>query len=131
MVLVASLDTSHHPTLPRCVDPLDGTTNFSHQYPAFAVSVGVMRGSQPVAGAVVEFAGGPGTWVMRSYAASLGGGATLNGRPIHTSSVDKINESLLVGGSVEGGLMKAGAGGGRRGVREAVQRDEDGAGHGG
>lgn len=42
----------------RCVDPLDGTTNFAHSYPSFAVSVGVVRGSTPVAGCVVEFAGG-------------------------------------------------------------------------
>ncbi|GAX77080.1 hypothetical protein CEUSTIGMA_g4526.t1 [Chlamydomonas eustigma] len=81
-----------------CVDPLDGTTNFAHQYPAFAVSVGVMKGLTPVAGCVVEFAGGPGTWVTRTYTASLGGGAMLNGRTIKTSSVTDIEQSLLVTG---------------------------------
>ena len=61
------------------------------------MSVGVLRKSTPVAGVVIEFAGGPGSWVTRTYAACLGGGATMNGLPIRTSEVAKINESLLVG----------------------------------
>ncbi len=32
-----------------CVDPLDGTTNFAHGYPSFAVSVAVLRHVTPVA----------------------------------------------------------------------------------
>ena len=32
-----------------CVDPLDGTTNFAHGYPSFAVSVAVLRHTTPVA----------------------------------------------------------------------------------
>ena len=38
-------------------DPIDGTTNFTHSYPPFAVSVGVLEKGIPVAAAVVEFAG--------------------------------------------------------------------------
>jgi len=57
-----------------------------------------MKGSIPVAGVVIEFAGGPGTWTTRTYAASLGGGATLNGSPIVSSSVAEISQSLLVTG---------------------------------
>ena len=38
-------------------DPIDGTTNFTHSYPPFAVSVGVLENGVPVAAAVVEFAG--------------------------------------------------------------------------
>src|SRR5271155_2194340 len=34
------------------VDPLDGTTNFAHGYPCFAVSIGLAEDGQPVAGAV-------------------------------------------------------------------------------
>ena len=41
-----------------CIDPLDGTTNFAHGYPSFATSVGVLHNGVPVAGCVVEFAGG-------------------------------------------------------------------------
>lgn len=41
-----------------CIDPLDGTTNFAHAYPSFAVSIGVLRNAVPVAACVVEFTGG-------------------------------------------------------------------------
>ncbi|XP_057749262.1 phosphatase IMPL1, chloroplastic isoform X2 [Arachis stenosperma] len=37
-----------------CIDPLDGTTNFAHGYPSFAVSVGVLYRGRPAAAAVVE-----------------------------------------------------------------------------
>lgn len=80
------------------VDPLDGTTNFAHRYPSFAVSVGVMEKDRPVAGCVVEFAGGQGSWVTRTYCAYKGGGATLNGQSINASKIDKVNKSLLVTG---------------------------------
>lgn len=81
-----------------CVDPLDGTTNFAHSYPAFAVSVGVVRGAMPVAGCVVEFAGGPHAWVTRTFAAHKGGGATCNGKRLHVSEVNDVRRSLLVTG---------------------------------
>jgi fructose-1,6-bisphosphatase/inositol monophosphatase family enzyme len=32
----------------RCVDPVDGTCNFAHNYPSFCVSVGVLRHALPV-----------------------------------------------------------------------------------
>lgn len=41
-----------------CVDPIDGTTNFAHSYPAFAVSIAVLLRGTPVAACIVEFAGG-------------------------------------------------------------------------
>ena len=34
------------------VDPLDGTTNFAHGYPCFAVSIGLVEDGEPVAGVV-------------------------------------------------------------------------------
>src|SRR5215470_7857306 len=34
------------------VDPLDGTTNFAHGYPCFAVSIGLLEAGQPLVGAV-------------------------------------------------------------------------------
>eukprot|EP00955_Chlamydomonas_euryale_P080861 363488-Chlamydomonas_euryale.AAC.15 len=75
---------------------------YPHTYPphaaclAAAVSVGVMRGPDPVAGCVVEFAGGPGTWVTRTYLGAPGRGATVNGAPIHVSGIDAVNRALLV-----------------------------------
>ena len=81
-----------------CVDPLDGTTNFAHGYPSFAVSVGVLRHAVPVAGVVIEFVGGPGAWATKTYAASRNGGATLNGKPIAASRTSDVTRSLLVTG---------------------------------
>jgi myo-inositol-1(or 4)-monophosphatase len=49
-----------------CIDPLDGTTNFAHGYPSFAVSVGVLRNAKPVAGCVVEFTGGEHSYLSSS-----------------------------------------------------------------
>ncbi|KAG2688079.1 hypothetical protein I3760_09G077200 [Carya illinoinensis] len=37
-----------------CIDPLDGTTNFAHGYPSFAVSIGVLFRGKPATAAVVE-----------------------------------------------------------------------------
>mmetsp|Transcript_2632 Transcript_2632/g.7831 ORF Transcript_2632/g.7831 Transcript_2632/m.7831 type:complete len:333 (-) Transcript_2632:1876-2874(-) len=81
-----------------CIDPLDGTTNFTHGYPSFATSVGVLHNSQPAAACIVEFAGGPGSWVARTYTATKGGGAFFNGQRLETSSTSAINQSLLVTG---------------------------------
>ena len=41
-----------------CIDPVDGTTNFAHNFPSFAVSVGCLHRGHAVAGSVVEFTGG-------------------------------------------------------------------------
>ncbi|CAM6071794.1 unnamed protein product [Sphagnum tenellum] len=81
-----------------CIDPLDGTTNFAHGYPSFAVSVAVLHRGRPVAASVVEFAGGPFAWVTRTFTASAGGGAFCNGHRIHVSSTDQVERSLLVTG---------------------------------
>lgn len=81
-----------------CVDPLDGTTNFAHGYPSFAVSVACLHRAIPVAATVIEFAGGPGTWVQREYSAKRNGGATLNGESIRVSNTHELQNSLVVTG---------------------------------
>ncbi|CAM8894956.1 unnamed protein product [Rhodiola kirilowii] len=81
-----------------CIDPLDGTTNFAHGYPSFAVSVGVLYRGKPAAASVVEFVGGPMCWNTRLFSASSGGGAFCNGRKIHVSQTDQVERSLLVTG---------------------------------
>ncbi|XP_052191162.1 phosphatase IMPL1, chloroplastic [Diospyros lotus] len=81
-----------------CIDPLDGTTNFAHGYPSFAVSVGVLFRGKPAAAAVVEFVGGPYCWNTRMFSAAAGKGAFCNGQKIHVSDTDKIEQSLLVTG---------------------------------
>ncbi|KAL9239425.1 hypothetical protein vseg_013749 [Gypsophila vaccaria] len=81
-----------------CIDPLDGTTNFAHGYPSFAVSVGVLYRGRPVAAAVVEFVGGAMCWNTRTFTATAGGGAFCNGQPIQVSANDLVERSLLVTG---------------------------------
>ncbi|ESW10451.2 hypothetical protein PHAVU_009G205700 [Phaseolus vulgaris] len=81
-----------------CIDPLDGTTNFAHGYPSFAVSVGVLYQGNPAAAAVVEFVGGPMCWNTRLFSATAGGGAFCNGQRIQVSATNKVEQSLLVTG---------------------------------
>ena len=74
------------------VDPLDGTTNFAHNYPFFCVSVGVEHAGDLIAGAVYD----PVRDEM--FAAARGLGATLDGKPIHVSAIARIEDALLVTG---------------------------------
>jgi myo-inositol-1(or 4)-monophosphatase len=74
------------------IDPLDGTTNFAHNYPFFAVSVGVEIDGRMVAGAVHD------PVRDETFAAALGAGATRNGAPIHVSRIARVGDALLVTG---------------------------------
>jgi len=74
------------------VDPLDGTTNFAHGYPVFAVSLGLLQRGEPLIGAIYN----PVTGEM--FTANRGCGAFRNGRPIHVSAIDKLAHSLLATG---------------------------------
>jgi len=74
------------------VDPLDGTTNFAHNYPFFAVSIAAEVDGVLTAGAVYD----PVREEM--FAAARDKGATLNGEPIHVSDIDRIEDALLVTG---------------------------------
>ena len=80
------------------VDPVDGTTNFAHGYPAFACSVAVTVRGMPIAGCVIEFAGGPRAWSRRTYSAALGQGSECNGTPLHPSKATELRRSLLATG---------------------------------
>ena len=71
------------------VDPLDGTTNFVHGFPIYAVSIGLLEDDEPVAGVIYH----PPTNEM--FSAARGCGAYLNGKPIHVSSVARLADSLL------------------------------------
>eukprot|EP00199_Chlamydomonas_sp_CCMP681_P002880 CAMPEP_0119115158 /NCGR_PEP_ID=MMETSP1180-20130426/49977_1 /TAXON_ID=3052 ORGANISM="Chlamydomonas cf sp, Strain CCMP681" /NCGR_SAMPLE_ID=MMETSP1180 /ASSEMBLY_ACC=CAM_ASM_000741 /LENGTH=307 /DNA_ID=CAMNT_0007104003 /DNA_START=153 /DNA_END=1076 /DNA_ORIENTATION=- len=80
------------------VDPIDGTTNFVHSYAPFAVSVGVLHHSEPVAGCIIEFVGGKHAWATRTFTANKGGGAFCQGQPISVSNQTLLPRSLLVTG---------------------------------
>lgn len=74
------------------IDPLDGTTNYAHGYPNFAVSIGLERAGEVILGVVYD--------PMRDelFAAEKGRGASLNGRAIRVSKADALIRSLLATG---------------------------------
>ncbi len=74
------------------VDPLDGTTNFAHGYPVFAVSLGLFRRGEPLVAAIYN----PVSKEM--FTAIRGQGAHRNGASIHVSAVGKLSQSLLATG---------------------------------
>jgi myo-inositol-1(or 4)-monophosphatase len=71
------------------VDPLDGTTNFLHGFPAYSVSIGAMSEGVVVAGVVLNIPYGD------LYTATLGGGAFRDGEAIRVSSVSQPNRALV------------------------------------
>jgi len=71
------------------VDPLDGTTNFLHGHPAYASSVGVVVGDEPLAGAVVAAATRERWWAARGL------GSFRNGDRIRVSRTDRLQHALV------------------------------------
>lgn len=74
------------------VDPLDGTTNFAHGFPVFNVTLALERSGELIAGVVFD------PTRNEMFAAEAGAGATLNGRPIRTSPVARLEDSLVATG---------------------------------
>lgn len=74
------------------VDPLDGTMNYAHGVPMFAVSIAVIRGDETRMGLVVD--------PVRDewFFAERGKGAFLNDRPIGVSTRDRADQALLATG---------------------------------
>ena len=71
------------------IDPLDGTTNFVHGFPFFAVSIALEMQGQTVLGVVYN------PFMGEYFEAARGAGAYLNKKPITVSEVDSLGESLL------------------------------------
>jgi myo-inositol-1(or 4)-monophosphatase len=71
------------------VDPLDGTTNFAHGYPCFAVSIGLLEDGKPLVGVVFNPVSD------ELFSAARGEGAFLNQKPIHVSDIKKLATSLV------------------------------------
>lgn len=74
------------------VDPLDGTTNFVHGLPFFAVAIGLAYRSVPVVGVVHA------PVLQQTYSAALGLGATCNGTPLRVSPTTELADALLATG---------------------------------
>jgi len=73
-------------------DPLDGTTNFVHGHPFFAVSIGAMQNNVPIAGAVVA------PVLNLTWLGFQGGPATRNGEVCSVSQTAAVQEALLATG---------------------------------
>lgn len=74
------------------VDPLDGTVNFVNRIPQVAVSVALWSEARPIVGVVIDVTR------REEFVAAQGGGATINGRPLHVSGTDRLEDSILVTG---------------------------------
>src|SRR5215467_13815888 len=79
--IVAEEGGGHQTASEYCwyVDPLDGTTNFAHGFPAFNVTLGLTRAGEMAAGVVYD------PIRQEMFTAERGGGAYLNNRRIHVS----------------------------------------------
>ncbi|TDB67971.1 inositol monophosphatase family protein [Arundinibacter roseus] len=74
------------------IDPLDGTANFVHGLPVYCVSVGLVRGTEPLLGVIHE----PNRNEL--FYGWQNGGAWCNGEQLHVSKARQLGESLLATG---------------------------------
>jgi myo-inositol-1(or 4)-monophosphatase len=72
------------------VDPLDGTTNYVHQVPQYAVSVALEHEGELVVGTVFDPVSG------ECFTAEAGKGAFLNGKRLQVSNVENLAQALVV-----------------------------------
>jgi len=74
------------------IDPLDGTINFVHEVPFFAVSIALQLQGETMLGVVYN------PCTQELFEASKGSGAFLNRKPITVSKTDKLIDSLVATG---------------------------------
>ncbi|MEM1117207.1 MAG: inositol monophosphatase family protein [Bacteroidota bacterium] len=74
------------------VDPLDGTTNFTHGIPPYAVSIGLREAGAGVVGVVLDVASG------ELFSAARGAGLTVDGEAARVSATDRLDDALLATG---------------------------------
>lgn len=74
------------------IDPIDGTTNFAHGVPPYAVSLGLQEGDRMVVGVVYDVAGD------ELFTAVAGEGLYVNGVPARVSRQEHLREALLTTG---------------------------------
>jgi myo-inositol-1(or 4)-monophosphatase len=74
------------------IDPLDGTTNYAHQYPVFCVSIALQRDGEVIVGAICN------PMLEELFVVEKGKGAFLNGRRLCVSATADLSRSLLATG---------------------------------
>ena len=74
------------------IDPLDGTTNFAHQYPFFCVSIGFERAGEILCGAVYD------PWRDEMFCGARGLGSFVNETPLRVSEVEELRSAMIMTG---------------------------------
>jgi myo-inositol-1(or 4)-monophosphatase len=74
------------------IDPIDGTVNFTHGLPQWCTSIAVRQGSHVLAGVVYA------PMARELFTATADGPAAMNGQPISVSSVDHVDQSIVMTG---------------------------------
>lgn len=71
------------------IDPLDGSTSFASGVPNFAVSIGLLKDSQPILGVIY--------WILQKelYWAEKAKGAYLNGKKISVRNIKKLEDGVM------------------------------------
>ena len=84
------------------VDPLDGTGNFAHGNPNYAISIALLEAGDPAVGVVHAPETG------ETFTAVRGRGAAENGTPISTTDRTALDESMLLSGyDPDGSFLRA------------------------
>ena len=71
------------------VDPIDGTVNYIHDFPQYAISIGVVHHRKIVVGVIYD------PFREETYYAEAGGGAFKNGEPIHVSLCPSVGDAIV------------------------------------
>jgi myo-inositol-1(or 4)-monophosphatase len=72
------------------IDPLDGTSNYVHRFPYYAVSIALEHAGMLIAGVILD------PTRDELFAATRDGGARLNGIPLQTSPIDRLAQTFAV-----------------------------------
>lgn len=92
-ILAEESSPTHHASPSRwIIDPLDGTTNFAHTFPASVVSIAYEENG------IVQLGGVYDPFRNELFFAEKGNGATLNDEPITVSPTRLLSEALLATG---------------------------------
>lgn len=73
-------------------DPLDGTSNYAHGVPAYAVNIALVVANEPVVAVTLD------PRMNELFTATKGGGAFLNGEPIRVSTIRTLASAMLATG---------------------------------
>lgn len=71
------------------VDPLDGTTNFAHRIPLFAVSIALLEEGEPIIGVIHD------PLRDQTFVAERGEGSRVNGTPLRVSQVTDLDRAVV------------------------------------